>query len=35
MDEGVVAAALGLDEAIAFVEVEEFNGADRHGVFLW
>ncbi len=34
VDEGVVAAALGLDEAVALVGVEEFDCADRHGVFL-
>src|SRR3546814_2547161 len=32
--EGVVAAALGLDEAVALVEIEEFQGADRHSLFL-
>src|SRR5688572_26112407 len=35
VDEGIVAAALGLNEAVALVAVEEFDCADRHDVFLW
>jgi hypothetical protein len=33
MDEGVVAAAVRLDEAVAFVGVEEFDGSDGHLAF--
>src|SRR6185436_4494421 len=35
VDEGVVAAAFRRDEAVALVGIEEFHGADRHGLFLF
>jgi hypothetical protein len=33
MDEGILAAVLRLDEPIALVEIEEFDGSDGHGTF--
>src|SRR3546814_6083254 len=35
VDEGVVAAVLRCDEAVALVRIEEFYFAGRHGLFLW
>src|SRR3546814_9583432 len=35
VDEGVVAAVLWCDEAVALVRIEEFYFAGRHGLFLW
>jgi hypothetical protein len=34
VDKGVVAAAVRLDETIAFAFVEEFYGSDGHWIFL-
>src|SRR5690606_16588516 len=34
VDEAVLAAVFRLDEAVALVGIEEFDCADRHGVFL-
>jgi hypothetical protein len=32
VDKGVISAALGRDEAIAFVGIEEFDGSDGHEI---